>query len=100
MCRVASLLGDQCRNIHIAARYGGDEFAVILPETGLEGAQQFASRIRERLASDGQQPQLSVSVGTAVYPHDGETIEKLLPIADHALYEMKRRGKGMLSQSA
>jgi len=100
LCRVASLLGDQCRNIDIAARYGGDEFAVILAETGLEGAQQFSSRIRERLASDGQQPQLSVSVGIAVYPHDGETIEKLLPIADHALYEMKRRGEGALSQSA
>ncbi len=100
LCRVASLLGDQCRNIDFAARYGGDEFAVILPETGFEGAQQFSSRIRERLASDCQQPQLSVSVGIAVYPQDGETIEKLLPIADHALYEMKRRGEGLLSHSA
>jgi len=100
LCRVASLLGDQCRNIDFAARYGGDEFAVILPETGFEGAQQFSSRIRERLASDCQQPQLSVSVGIAVYPQDGETIEKLLPIADHALYEMKRRGEGALSHSA
>ncbi len=100
LCRVASLLGDQGRNIDFAARYGGDEFAVILPETGFEGAQQFSSRIRERLANDCQQPQLSVSVGIAVYPQDGETIEKLLPIADHALYEMKRRGEGLLSHSA
>jgi diguanylate cyclase (GGDEF)-like protein/PAS domain S-box-containing protein len=92
LCRVANILGDQCRRIDIAGRYGGDEFAVILPETGTEGAQQFSRRIRERIASDGQQPQLSVSVGIAVYPHDGETIEEL---ANHTLYEMKQRGQGV-----
>jgi diguanylate cyclase (GGDEF)-like protein/PAS domain S-box-containing protein len=95
LCRVANILGDQCRRIDIAGRYGGDEFGVVLPETGIEGAQQFSCRIRERIASDGQQPQLSVSVGVAVYPRDGETIEKLLPIADQTLYEMKQRGKGV-----
>lgn len=100
LCRVASVLGDQCRNIDSAARYGGDEFAVVLPETGFEGAEQFSRRIRERLSSDGQQPPLSVSVGIAVYPHDGETFETLLPVADRALYEMKRRSEGTLSRSA
>ena len=100
LCRLAYVLREQCRNIDIAARYGGDEFAVILPETGLEGAQRFSNRIRERLASDGQQPPLSASVGVAVYPHDGETIEELLGVADRTLYEMKERGGGKLSMSA
>ena len=97
LCRIANILRDQCRNIDVPARYGGDEFAVILPETGFEGAQRFSSRIRERLASDDQQPQLSASVGVAVCPRDGETIEELLPIADRALYEMKRHSEGMTS---
>lgn len=100
LCRVANILRDQCRDIDTAARYGGDEFAVLLPETGLEGAHRFSSRIRERLARDGQQPQLSVSVGVAVYPDDGETMEELLGTADRVLYEMKERGRGKLSQSA
>jgi GGDEF domain-containing protein len=53
-------------------------------------------RICERLSQDGQQPSLSVSVGQAVYPADGITIEELLGAADLKLYKMKRRGAGKL----
>src|SRR5438552_5545145 len=90
ICRVADVLSF-CRDIDTAARYGGDEFAVVLPETGVEAANNVAQRISETIANDGQGPVLSVSVGVAVYPHDGEGIEVLLRKADVALYAMKAK---------
>jgi diguanylate cyclase (GGDEF)-like protein/PAS domain S-box-containing protein len=89
LCRLADVLRIDCRTIDTAARYGGDEFAVILPETLAEGARLVASRVRSRLVADGFQPALSASSGVAVYPQDGKTIEALLQAADRELYGMK-----------
>jgi diguanylate cyclase (GGDEF)-like protein/PAS domain S-box-containing protein len=90
LCRVADVLSF-CRDIDTAARYGGDEFAVVLPETGAEAASQAAERICNSIASDTKGPKLSVSIGVAVYPRDGQRIEALLRAADVAMYEMKAR---------
>src|SRR4029077_553660 len=76
ICRVADVLSF-CRDIDTAARYGGDEFAIVLPETGAEAANQVAQRICDSIANDGMEPALSVSIGVAVYPHDGESLETL-----------------------
>lgn len=90
LCRLADVLRAHCRQVDTPVRFGGDEFAVVLPETGSAQARQIASRIRERIASDGENPPISVAVGTAVFPDDGESTEKLLSAADRALYAMKR----------
>jgi len=90
LCRVADILSF-CRDTDTAARYGGDEFAIVLPETDVEAANQVADRICDSIANDAAGPALSVSIGVAVYPHDGERIETLLHAADVAMYSMKAR---------
>jgi len=89
LCRLADIFRFSCRSIDTPARYGRDEFATILPETGAKEADAFGRRICERLSNDCEKPLLSVSVGVAVYPEDGTTIETLLSAADRALYAMK-----------
>jgi len=89
LCRLAQILADCCRSVDTAARQGGDEFAVVLPETGMGAATLVARRIGELLARDAEEPALSVSVGVASYPQDAETIGTLLYAADRALYLMK-----------
>jgi diguanylate cyclase (GGDEF)-like protein/PAS domain S-box-containing protein len=90
LCRVADVLCSCCRDIDTPARFGGDEFALVLPETNAEAANLVARRVCECAANDGKGPKLSVSVGIAVYPQNGDSIESLLCQADSALYSMKR----------
>jgi diguanylate cyclase (GGDEF)-like protein/PAS domain S-box-containing protein len=89
LCRLADIFRFSCRSIDTAARYGGDEFAIVLPETGFKEANAVGRRICERLSNDREEPLLSVSVGIAIYPEDGSTIEALFQAADRALYKMK-----------
>jgi diguanylate cyclase (GGDEF)-like protein len=91
LCRLADVLCSCCRDIDTPARFGGDEFALILPETNAMAANLVAQRIREGVANDDKGPKLSVSVGVAMYPKDGHTIESLLCAADSQLYSMKRQ---------
>lgn len=91
--RLGAALGNNSRAIDTPARYGGDEFALILPESGEAEATHVATRICEQLQNDGQEPAITVSVGLAVYPQDGGNIDKLLGAADSALYRMKGKGQ-------
>ena len=92
--RLAHILRIHCRAIDTAARYGGDEFALVLPETLQDEAERVANRIRAVMASDPEYPRLSASIGISIYNGHGERIEKLLSDADAQLYyEKSRRGK-------
>lgn len=90
LLRVADVLRASSRAVDTAARFGGDEFALVLPETEGPAAFQVAERVRSDVAADPAPPRLSVSVGVALYPIDGTAPEDLLRVADQSLYEAKR----------
>ncbi|MGB7283075.1 MAG: MASE1 domain-containing protein [Candidatus Acidiferrum sp.] len=89
LCRLADMLRLYSREMDTAGRYGGDEFVLILPETDAEAARMVAQRISKRLAQDGEEPKISVSIGSAVFPDDGESLNEILGAADRDLYRDK-----------
>jgi diguanylate cyclase (GGDEF)-like protein len=95
LCRLADALCICCRDTDTPARFGGDEFALVLPETQAQAAGLVAHRIRERLANDGKEPKLSVTVGIAIYPTDAQNIDALLSAADVAMYSAKGQGRDL-----
>jgi diguanylate cyclase (GGDEF)-like protein len=90
------------RKIDTAARYGGDEFVVLLPETDPTGAFVLAEKIRLGVADlrvdvAGTLLQPSVSIGVVSYPDDGRTSDELMITADSSMYRSKREGKNRVT---
>jgi diguanylate cyclase (GGDEF)-like protein len=101
---VAERLRRCVRDPDLIFRVGGDEFVILLPATGAKEGAVIAERVIARIAEPfdlGGSVALSigVSIGSATFPHDGLSADALLRSADHAMYEAKRRGKGMLVHS-
>ena len=88
--RLAHIMKENCRAADVAARYGGDEFAILLIDADVEMVQQIAQRIGNRLSEQPDEPRLSVSIGSAIYPEDGQSPQDLLEVADHHLYRNKK----------
>ena len=99
LVEVGEVIKGTVREIDVVSRYGGDEFTVILPQTGPEGAQIIAERIRQRIAetnflsSYGLTVRITASVGIASFPEHGRTKDDLIARADQAMYAVKGRGK-------
>lgn len=87
--RLASVMNEHCRSTDLAARYGGDEFAVVLIDSDRGMAEQVAQRIENGLRADRQDPSLGVSIGIGIYPDDGRTAAELIEAADRQLYRRK-----------
>ncbi|WP_432746056.1 bifunctional diguanylate cyclase/phosphodiesterase [Methylobacter sp. G7] len=101
LCSIANVLLEHTRNGDLCARIGGDEFAIILTETGPKGARVVAEKIGKALrelaitSAQGNRFHLTVSIGVSSYPVDGLTIDTLLEGVDAAMYKAKDMGKDM-----
>jgi diguanylate cyclase (GGDEF)-like protein len=99
LSQISLLFRDSIRSIDYAARYGGEEFLLLVHETGSADAARVADRIRKRVAAetfgDGPQPtgRITVSIGIAIFPTQGDGTEAIIASADGALYEAKRLGR-------
>ena len=96
--QLTRLVHAELRFTDVMARYGGDEFIVLLPETPPKGALEVADRIRDAVAGaplemDGKHVSCTVSIGIAGYPADGNTLDAVVARADRAMYQAKQQGR-------
>ena len=99
LARVGRLLEQKSRQSNVVARYGGDEFIILMPETSSEQAQVLAERLRQWMSGDAMLNERGVtgSFGVASFPMHGFAIEDVIRVADAGMYVSKRKGGNMVS---
>ena len=99
--RVGHILEQNCRRSDVVARYGGDEFVILMPETSMEQARQLANKLRTWVASDPllRDKNITASFGIAGFPIHGSTPQELLQVADSSMYLSKHQGGNSVSSA-
>jgi len=102
---VAECIAGELRHTDVLARFGGDEFVVLLPETAADRASEVAQRILQAVATttldfQGKHIHSSVSIGLACYPEDGGSIDAIQARADRAMYQAKKQGRNRVVRFA
>jgi diguanylate cyclase (GGDEF)-like protein len=97
--RVGQILEANCRRSDVVARYGGDEFVILMPETAMEQARQLSSKLRGWVAADPllREKNISASFGIASYPLHGSSPQELIQVADASMYLSKHQGGNTVS---
>ncbi len=97
--RVAHILEQTCRRSDVVARYGGDEFVILMPETSIEQSRQLASKLRSWISSDPllREKNITASLGIASFPLHGSTPQELIQVADASMYLSKHQGGNAVS---
>ena len=97
--RVGHILEQNCRRSDVVARYGGDEFVILMPETSVEQARQLASKLRGWVAADPllRDKNITASFGIAGFPIHGSTPQELIQVADSSMYLSKHQGGNSVS---
>ncbi len=97
--RVGQILESNCRRSDVVARYGGDEFVILMPETTMEQARQLSLKLRGWVASDPllREKNISASFGIASYPLHGSSPQELIQVADASMYLSKHQGGNTVS---
>jgi len=97
--RVGHILEQNCRRSDVVARYGGDEFVILMPETTVEQARQLANKLRGWIASDPllRDKNITASFGIAAFPVHGSTPQELIQVADSSMYLSKHQGGNSVS---
>src|SRR5262249_31255015 len=97
--RVGHILEANCRRSDVVARYGGDEFVMLMPETNMEHARQLATKLRGWVSADPllREKNISASFGIACYPLHGSTPQELIQVADASMYLSKHQGGNAVS---
>ena len=99
--RVGHILEQNCRRSDVVARYGGDEFVILMPETAVEQARQLANKLRGWIASDPllRDKNITASFGIAAFPVHGSTPQELIQVADSSMYLSKHQGGNLVSSA-
>ena len=101
LARIGRLLEQKSRQSNVVARYGGDEFVILMPETSMEQAQVLSERLRLWIATDPMLTEMKItgSFGVASYPLHGAQVEDILRVADAGMYISKKEGGNRVSMA-